>query len=76
MIFTLQQTLDKGETGHVRMRSASRIGLQFKNLKGREHSVDSEEGGWIILERITNKYDGSARTELTWYILVIISGLW
>ena len=27
MIFTLQQTLDKGETGHVRMRSASRIGL-------------------------------------------------
>jgi len=27
MMFTLQQTLAKGETGHVRMRSASRTEL-------------------------------------------------
>jgi hypothetical protein len=26
-------------------------------MKGREHSVDEDEGGWIILKRITNKYD-------------------
>lgn len=73
MIFTLQQTLAKGETGHVRMGSASKTELQLKNLKGREHSVDTDEIGWIILKRITNKYDGSAGTELIRHIVVIIS---
>lgn len=76
MIFSSQQTLTKDETGHVRMRNASRIELQFKNLKRREYSVDKDEGGWIILKRITSKYDGCAGTELTWFIVVIIiSGL-
>lgn len=73
MIFSSQQTLAKDETGQARMRSASGIELQFKNLKRREHTVDTDEGGWIILKRITSKYDGSARNELTWSIVVIIS---
>lgn len=76
MIYTLQQTLAKDETGHVQMRSASRTLQQVKNLKGRKHSVDTDEDGWIILKGITNEYDGSAGTELTWSIVVIISGLW
>lgn len=75
MIFTLQQTLAKGETGYVRMRSVPRRELLLKNVKGREHSLDSDESGWIILKRNTNKYDGSAGTELTWSIVVIISGI-
>jgi len=45
-------------------------------MKGRERSVGTDEGGCIILKRIASKYDGSAGAELTWSIVVIISGLW
>jgi hypothetical protein len=47
-------------------RKGMHIGYWWESQKARDHWKDQAVGGWIILKRILEKYDGMVRIGLIW----------